>query len=353
VPVLLSTIARAVRVSALAAARRTGLMDAIAASDWRRRRLLIVCYHGVSIADEHRWDPQLYMSPEQLRERFEQLRDGGYQVLPLSEATTRLRAGTLPAKSICLTFDDGFADFAIRAVPLLAEFGFPATLYLTTHYMHHRRPVFNLVVPYLLWRAAGREAPLHGVAGVTSVDARTPSARARTANAVLDAVIRGGLSTVEKDAVARRVADALGLDYDALLASRALQLLSPAEVAALPAFVDVQLHTHRHRTPDDRGAFDREVLENRDEIARARPAGNSPAHFCYPSGRYAEAQLPWLRELGVRTATTCVPALATDDAEPLLLPRFVDTMSVTPAEFAGWTSGVSELLPRRSHRPAA
>ena len=350
----LSSLFRVLRRSALATARVAGVTTAVAGSRWRRERLLILCYHGVSLADEHQWDPQLFMSAETLRERFTLLRDEGYRVLPLSEAIVRLHDGTLPPRSVCLTFDDGFADFALRAVPLLEEFELPATVYVTTHYMRHRRPIFNLVVPYLLWRARGRSAPATGaLAALQTLDATSDAARARTANAVLRLATTQGASTLEKDELARAVAEAFGLDYDALLASRALQIMSPAEVRALPrSLVDVQLHTHRHRSPMEQASFEREVRDNRADLAELVP-GAVFSHFCYPSGVYSPGQLPWLRALGVNTATTCEPALAERDEEPLLLPRFIDTMRVTPSEFVGWLSGVSQFLPRRTRRRAA
>jgi hypothetical protein len=190
------------------------------------------------------------------------------------------------------------------------------------------------------------------VSGIDVLNATTAEARQRTAAAVIRAAAAAGLSTPDKDALARRIAESIGEDYGALLRSRVLQLMTPAEVAALPAsIVDVQLHTHRHTSPMERAAFEREVRDNRLDLAAARP-GEALVHFCYPSGRYAAAQLPWLRELGVLSATTCVPSLAGPESEPLLLPRFIDTMAVSPAEFLGWTSGISHLLPRRQHAPA-
>jgi len=43
-------------------------------SDWRRQRLLILCYHGISLEDEHQWRPFLYISRQQLERRLEILR---------------------------------------------------------------------------------------------------------------------------------------------------------------------------------------------------------------------------------------------------------------------------------------
>src|SRR2546426_5909134 len=115
--------ARQVRNAALAGFRAVGGLKWVAASGWRRQRLLILCYHGVSLQDEHEWDPKLFVTPAFLRRRFEILRDGGYAVLPLDEALTRCANGTLPPRSVVLTFDDGLSDFARVVAPMLAEFG--------------------------------------------------------------------------------------------------------------------------------------------------------------------------------------------------------------------------------------
>jgi peptidoglycan/xylan/chitin deacetylase (PgdA/CDA1 family) len=138
----------------------------------------------------------------------------------------------------------------------------------------------------------------------------------------------------------------LKIDYERLLSRRLLHLLKPEEVTELAlAGVDVQLHTHRHRVPLDHDLFVREIEDNRDRI-RAM-TGNLAAHFCYPSGVYEAAFLPWLEELKVVSATTCETGFATRDSHPLLLPRLLDTSSLSTVEFEGWLAGVSAVLPRR------
>src|SRR4051812_43158537 len=109
------------------AADRLGVNWLLAHSAWRQQRLVILCYHGVSLADEHEWDPELYVSADFLRSRMQRLRDGGYNVLPLGEAVQRMYARTLPPKSVVVTFDDGWYDFGARAAPVLQEFDIPAT----------------------------------------------------------------------------------------------------------------------------------------------------------------------------------------------------------------------------------
>src|SRR5688572_14946013 len=92
--------ARHVRHTMLTGIRAVGGFRSIAASAWRRRRLLILCYHGVSLQDEHEWNGSLFVTPGFLRRRFEILRDGGYVVLQLGEAVRGLRRGTLPPRSV-------------------------------------------------------------------------------------------------------------------------------------------------------------------------------------------------------------------------------------------------------------
>jgi peptidoglycan/xylan/chitin deacetylase (PgdA/CDA1 family) len=56
----------------------------------------------------------------------------GYRVVDLIEALRLLEAGQPPARTLGLTFDDGFADLAEHALPVLTEHGFRATVFITT-----------------------------------------------------------------------------------------------------------------------------------------------------------------------------------------------------------------------------
>jgi peptidoglycan/xylan/chitin deacetylase (PgdA/CDA1 family) len=55
-----------------------------------------------------------------------------YRVLPLPEALERLARGRLPSRSVCITFDDGYADNCTVALPMLVERGMHATFFVTT-----------------------------------------------------------------------------------------------------------------------------------------------------------------------------------------------------------------------------
>jgi peptidoglycan/xylan/chitin deacetylase (PgdA/CDA1 family) len=122
--------------------------------------------------------------------------------------------------------------------------------------------------------------------------------------------------------------------------------VTPEEVKSLSAAgVDIQLHTHRHRTPLDRELFLREIEDNRKSIAEM--TGTGASHFCYPSGVYDREFLPWLEETNVLSATTCELGFATKGSHKLLLPRLLDTSGLAPIEFEGWLTGIASVLPRR------
>jgi peptidoglycan/xylan/chitin deacetylase (PgdA/CDA1 family) len=338
--------ARHIRQFAFAGLRAVGGFKAIAASAWRRRRLLILCYHGVSLQDEHEWNESLFVTPAFLKRRFEILRDGGYAVLPLGESVRSLRRGTLPPRSVVLTFDDGFHDFFAAAVPLLEEFGYPATNYMSSYYCVHQRPLPLVTLRYLLWRARLQVLPpgvLPGQDG--SVDLQDLQQRDKLAVRLLSQahVLSGGREA--QQALLGEIAARLGVDWDNIVRRRLFHLMNPGEVADIARRgFDVQLHTHRHRTPREKSTFRNEVLENRRilEEMTGRPA----THFCYPSGDVDSVFLPWLRELDVETATTGVTGLARAEHDPLLLPRYVDTMAQSEALFESWLSGAGAILRR-------
>jgi len=332
---------------ALGTFKSVGLFRLSAGSEWRRRRLLILCYHGISIDDEHEWDPTLFVSAAVFEQRLRLFRDGGFNVLTLKDGLERLYNGTLPPKSVVLTFDDGTFDFYHRARPLLKKYQFPATVYLTTFYCHHPRPVFRLFASYLLWKArntfsGGSLLDLNGV-----FDLASEAGRSSALDAIEHYATEHRLPLSERGALLERLAGQLGLPYETLASRRILQLMTPEEVGCLAADgIDVQLHTHRHRTPLDRDLFIREIVDNRIEIEEM--THENATHFCYPCGFYSEEFLPWLKEQSVLSATTCNPGLATSESNPLLLPRIVDHSALSSLEFESWLVGVGALLPRRS-----
>ena len=92
-----------------------------------RARLMIFPYHRV-LAQE---DPLLPGSPS--AERFERhlQRIRKYcNPISLQEGVERLHSGSLPARAVAVTFDDGYANNLEIAAPLLKKYRVPATVFV-------------------------------------------------------------------------------------------------------------------------------------------------------------------------------------------------------------------------------
>ena len=333
-----------VKAFALRAAEVTGVTAVIGASRWRSARVLVLCYHGVATRDEHEWNPELYVTQSHLRGRFQMLRELGATVLPLNQALTLTRGGTLPPRAVVITFDDGASNFATHAVPVLQEFGFPATVYATTYYLKNQLPVWNIAARYLIWVTRHGPVPeASSIGDLTGERMDKPIDR----ETLLEAFLKRwqGLGSGEQDDAVRRLARTLGFDDQVMRDSRMWHLMSPAEVTNLPHdLVSVQLHTHRHRQPEDWSGFAGEIEENREVLEGL--VGYRPVHFCYPSGVVRPAFPEYLARLGVESATTCAPGLFGPHTDPRLAPRLIDTMLTPETTFRAWVAGTGALISR-------
>jgi peptidoglycan/xylan/chitin deacetylase (PgdA/CDA1 family) len=324
---------------------QTGFTRFVAASSWRRERLLVVSYHGVSLADEHEWDPELYISPMSLLRRLNTLARIGCTVLPLEEAVRRLYDGTLPHCAVTLTFDDGFYDFKAQAFPLLKAHGYPATVYVTTK---RSKPVLQLIASYLFWKHRHTTLDARGIEGLDRVYVlASRTARNWAVADMLARKLRDSMDQTDEEVFTREVMARLEIDYDRVLSSHILGLMTPGDFAEMSGQgMAIELHTHRHRTPEDPDEFIDDLRLNRTKLEAA--IGRKPRHLCYPGGVCRAAYLPRLIAEGIETATTCDPALASRASYCLLLPRFIDNEIGTESRFEAWITGVAGWLPHRS-----
>jgi peptidoglycan/xylan/chitin deacetylase (PgdA/CDA1 family) len=94
---------------------------------------------GLTIIGWHRVDGRqsdgLSTGIDDFQRHLDTLDAWGAHVLPLDEAVAASAAGTLPARAVALTFDDGYASVVETAWPLLRERGLPATMFVVSGYL--------------------------------------------------------------------------------------------------------------------------------------------------------------------------------------------------------------------------
>lgn len=93
-----------------------------------------------------------------------------FRIIPLLEAVRGLRRGSLPAGAACITFDDGYADNAEIALPILQKHGIPATFFIATGFLDGGR-MWNDTVIELVRRAPGQWLDLSAMGlGIFAID---------------------------------------------------------------------------------------------------------------------------------------------------------------------------------------
>lgn len=73
------------------------------------------------------------MPQDALARQLRSLKHRGYEGLTVAEAERRLASGTLPRRTVVVTFDDAYAS-TLLAKPLLDAVGYPATVFVVTSF---------------------------------------------------------------------------------------------------------------------------------------------------------------------------------------------------------------------------
>jgi len=310
-----------------------------------RRRLRILCYHGISVGDQHAFEDVLFMRSETFRRRMRLLKKWAFPILPLRQAVDGLAANSLPADATSITIDDGWRTTFSHQIPILTEVGYPATVYLTTYYLEKNTEIFNVFVRYAFWKTRSRildlailDPALSGTFDLNNTADRSSA---------LDQVLARGeaLNAKLRQTLAAELAAQLGLDFQKIQRSRMFRFVSPEELRACQGRgIELQLHTHRHQLSTvDRKKAESEIQENRASLKRM----GVPAPldlFCFPNGTHDPRQGGWLRELGIHNAATCEPGFNDRRTNRYFLSRFLDRESISDIEFQAELFGVFELL---------
>lgn len=315
-----------------------------------KRGLRILCYHGLSLHDEHLFRSGTFMTFKTFRRRLKYISSKEFPVLGLADALHRLDNGTLPRAATAITFDDGFYSTYKLAAQTAREHGFPATIYVTTYYSMAEIPIFSLVVQYMFWKTRKNKIDLDGL-GTDHRHCVSLDDAEQTYKVTWD-IIRYGEATCNRQqrcSLAEELGRRLDVDYHFLCQTRSLSLMNRRELAELVSLgFDIQLHTHRHRLPEDHETARTEISQNIAALAELTKQG--PSHLCYPSGVWSEKLWPCLASAGIRSATTCDVGLNYQDTPKLALKRFLDSEGVYQIEFEAEMCNYLEILRRFRYR---
>ncbi|MEE2729648.1 MAG: polysaccharide deacetylase family protein [Pseudomonadota bacterium] len=97
---------------------------------------VILQYHHIATGTP----PSTSLAPEVFRRHLEILKQGGFSVLPLPKLVVALQENRpLPDRAVVITFDDAYDDIAQQAAPMLEQFGFPYTIFVSTDFVDRKQ----------------------------------------------------------------------------------------------------------------------------------------------------------------------------------------------------------------------
>jgi len=291
---------------------RTGL--SLASPGGTRGRLSILIFHRVLAAK----DALLPDLPDALEfERKMRWIARWFNVLPLSSAVDRLFDGSIPRRSLSITFDDGYADNEQVAAPLLHRLGLSATFFVSTGFLDGSCMWNDRVIEAI--RAARCGSIDIGIARLPALPLHSLQARREAIGRILQAIKH--LDQGERDATVARIVERCAAPPIADLMMREHQVRHLHELG-----MEIGAHTVSHPILA-RLAPDAAHAEIRSSKSHLEGIVASPVRlFAYPNGvpqqDYAAAHVQMVRDCGFVAAVSTARGSASRRSDRFQLPRF-------------------------------
>jgi peptidoglycan/xylan/chitin deacetylase (PgdA/CDA1 family) len=240
-----------------------------------------------------------------------------FNVVPLQDAIAGLRNGRLPARPLVITFDDGYADNADLAAPVLRQLGLPATFFIANGFLNGGR-MFNDTV------YAAVKSCRSAVLDLTTLGlGRYPlgsASQRRQACATL-------LPQLKELPIGAREQVTAEICSIARVIPPVNLMMTSSQVADLAAQgFEIGSHTVSHPILARIGEVEarREIQQNRQRLGEI--VGKRPRFFAYPNGHpgkdYTLETARIVRELGFEAAFTTERGVARVGTDLFQLPRF-------------------------------
>jgi peptidoglycan/xylan/chitin deacetylase (PgdA/CDA1 family) len=101
---------------------------------------LILLYHSVERVLRDPWG--LRVRPRHFAEQMAVLRAHALP-MPLADLHAALDAGRVPARAVAVTFDDGYRDNLVHALPIMQRFQVPGTVFVSSGYVGNAREYWS------------------------------------------------------------------------------------------------------------------------------------------------------------------------------------------------------------------
>lgn len=249
-----------------------------------------------------------------------------FNPLSLGTALELQKSGDLPPASVCVTFDDGYADNAEVALPILKKWNIPATFFISSGYLDGGL-MWNDTVLESFKQIRETEIDL-GEIGLGECSVATESERLEVAHKALAA-----LKHLPPDRRAKST-DYIGsfatdLPSDLMMTSAQVKKLADAGM-------DIGGHTVSHPILAN---LSRD--ESRCEIEQGKKAlegliGKNLSFFAYPNGKpgqdYTDFHCGVLSDIGFKAGVSTRWGVSTAESDIWQLPRFMP-WDKTPAKF--------------------
>ena len=265
----------------------------------RRDVLGVLTFHHVS-ADDGRAAPGLLSAtPESFADLLDALLRR-HRFIPIEDLLERSRGGPrLARRSLLLTFDDAYTDFAEHAWPRIHERRLPVVLFVPTAYPDAPDRMFwweRLYAAILATRIPAIDVPGRTLPLATSSDKQTAY---RTLRSSLKAMDHQQLVVRVDELVAQLCADALASPAGGarVLGWDELRRLRAEGVALAP-----HTRTHPLLTGLPRAASESEIAGSREDLARE--TGSDLPVFAYPSGAWSPSVAEAARAAGIEVGFT-------------------------------------------------
>lgn len=278
-------------------------------------RLSILIFHRVHA----RADSIFPNEPDAARfERLMRFVARTFRVMTLGEALACLVQGNLPPRALVITFDDGYADNAEVAFPILQRCGLTACFFVSTGFLDAGRMWNDSVIECL---RATRHAEIDLDYFSLGRFSLAGSAERRAAIQALLPRIKY-LNLGEREDAIERLRVLCGVtDLPTNL------MMRPAQVRDMHrAGMEIGAHTVHHPilTTLALSEVEYEISEGRNQLQSIIDA---PVDlFAYPNGRpgldYDQTHASLIKNLGFRCAVTTAPGVAGSGDDLFQLPRF-------------------------------